>query len=131
MPIVLDAKAGESRTTFSVVATRPSGEPGTTSFAASRIERRPNMRIFRFAFADAKEQAFVFDDALTGATVAPPQPFSGSASFLSGAGGGPSWTGPLSVDLPGAEGVALAGEDFAARLYRLGRDGIAKVGSGA
>ncbi|MCW2989146.1 MAG: hypothetical protein JWM24_2084 [Solirubrobacterales bacterium] len=46
----------------------------------------------------------------------PPPPFEGSARFRDPAGGRPTWTGSLSVSLPGAADVALAGPDFAARL---------------
>jgi hypothetical protein len=46
----------------------------------------------------------------------PPPPFKGSARFRDPAGGPPTWTGSLSISLPGAADVALAGPDFAARL---------------
>jgi hypothetical protein len=48
----------------------------------------------------------------------PPPPFAGSASFRDPASGPPSWTGPLSVSLPGAPAVQLAGPNFSARLCR-------------
>jgi hypothetical protein len=46
----------------------------------------------------------------------PSPPFIGSARFRDPANGPPTWTGSLSVSLPGAANVALAGPDFAARL---------------
>jgi hypothetical protein len=46
----------------------------------------------------------------------PPPPFEGSARFRDPAGGRPTWTGSLSVSLPGAADVALAGAEFAARI---------------
>ncbi|HEV7483061.1 MAG TPA: hypothetical protein VGO13_08170 [Solirubrobacterales bacterium] len=48
----------------------------------------------------------------------PPPPFVGSASFRDPADGPPSWTGPLSISLPGAPAVQLAGPNLAARLCR-------------
>lgn len=127
---VLDADAGSGNdsTSFSVLATRPPGQSGTTSFIATRVERRPSMRVTRFAFVDGKDPSFSFDEALSAATATPPSPFGGTASFLHEPGGPATWTGSLSVDFPGAEAVALAGEDFSARLYRVDKDGIAKPG---
>jgi hypothetical protein len=51
----------------------------------------------------------------THATVSPPPPFSGSATFDDGAEGA-AWTGSLSVPFPGAPGTLLAGEGFLANL---------------
>jgi hypothetical protein len=50
------------------------------------------------------------------AGVDPPPPFEGSARFRHPAGGDPTWTGSLSVSLPGAADIALAGRGFTARL---------------
>lgn len=46
------------------------------------------------------------------ATVEPSKPFAGSASYLEVPGSAPTWTGTLSVWLPGAGQVPLAGEGF-------------------
>jgi hypothetical protein len=48
--------------------------------------------------------------------VNPSPPFAGSARFRDPARSPPAWTGSLSVSLPGAPALALAGPDFAARL---------------
>lgn len=50
------------------------------------------------------------------ATVRPPAPFDGEARFRDPPHGPPTWKGSLSVSLPGAPGVSLAGPSFAARL---------------
>jgi len=50
------------------------------------------------------------------ASVDPPAPFTGSARFADPAAGAPTWTGSLSITLPGAPEVALTGPGFAARL---------------
>jgi hypothetical protein len=116
---VLDAEAGNHRTSFNAAATRPRGRAGETTFIASRLEPRPRLLIVRTAFAHGTDETFTFDEALSMASAEPPQPFEGSASFArdpSGRSG--SWLGPLTVDFPGADDVPLAGEDFHARLFR-------------
>lgn len=45
-----------------------------------------------------------------------PSPFTGSGHFEDPADGPPTWIGSLSVSLPGAPAVALAGPEFAARV---------------
>jgi hypothetical protein len=53
---------------------------------------------------------------LTDATVEPPAPFEGSAAFHLESPTQASWTGDLSVDLPGIGKVALAGPGTSADL---------------
>jgi hypothetical protein len=53
------------------------------------------------------------------ATVAPPSPFSGTASYLDQPGATPSWSGDLSVRLPGVGAVPLTGPGFSADFCRL------------
>ncbi|HEY5709236.1 MAG TPA: hypothetical protein VIS51_07550 [Solirubrobacterales bacterium] len=119
-PAVLEAEEGQRgrRTLFEVAADRypDEGEQGGTRFLAARFERRPTMRIHRFAYAFGNEKTFVCDDELTWATVEPPGPFSGSASFLRSARP-KTWIGSLSVELPGAGSVPLTGDDYTARFY--------------
>lgn len=116
--IELEATAARTRSSFSVSATRPPEERGSTFFTASRIERRGGLLISRFAFTGGPERTFVVDDALGTATAEPPPPFSGSAAFVRNPDGSTSWSGSLAVDLPGAEDVPLADSTFTARLYR-------------
>jgi hypothetical protein len=52
------------------------------------------------------------------ATVNLPKPFAGTGSYLEEPGQPPSWTGLLSVRLPGADRVPLTGADFTAALCR-------------
>jgi hypothetical protein len=52
------------------------------------------------------------------ASVDPPAPFTGSALLREPAAGGASWTGSLSIALPGAPEVALTGPGFGARLCK-------------
>jgi hypothetical protein len=106
---------------------RPPGDEGLTFFVAGINEQGKRMQIARYALVIAREPAFSFDDALTTAAIAPPRPFSGSATYQGGAGV-PTWTGDLAVTLPGTASVSLVGPDYGPRLYRLSEDGIAKPG---
>jgi hypothetical protein len=78
-------------------------------FLAFATERAGQMSIFRTAAALGESRDFVFDNALTSATVRPPSPFTGSGSFLRSADGSTSWTGTLGVLLPGLGTVGLTG----------------------
>jgi hypothetical protein len=50
------------------------------------------------------------------ASVDPPRPFTGSATFQQESSKNFSWTGDLSAELPGIGDVALAGPDFESAL---------------
>ena len=50
--------------------------------------------------------------------VEPPKPFAGSAVYSHSEESPSSWTGGLTVDLPGADEVSLAGLGFNATLCR-------------
>jgi hypothetical protein len=89
--------------------------------------------IVRSAAALAPSAYFVFDSGLTQATVAPPAPFSGSATFQRNAGGSSStWTGDLAVSLPGLGTVSLTAPRARAQLAPLAdleRQGESATGS--
>ncbi len=55
---------------------------------------------------------------LAGATVQPPKPFVGTASFNRNADGSTEWLGTLSVALPGVGSIALVGPTFTAKLEK-------------
>lgn len=93
------------------------GKRRSLFFSAFSQEQRGRMRIFRNVFAEAPLSSFVFASDLSSATVQPPQPFQGEASFQR-TPVGPIWSGTLSVDFPGREGVRLAGPRFEADLAR-------------
>jgi hypothetical protein len=78
------------------------------------VEKRGRMSVARIAGVRAPASAFAFDQAAGTATVAPPAPFSGSASLQRNADGSKAWAGPLSVDVLGADPVTLAGPRFKA-----------------
>lgn len=119
-PALLEAKAGRRgwRTLFRAVAARAPDEEAETLFSGGRIEARPGMRVRRYGVAiSSNDRTFTFDPGLSQATLDPPPPFAGFATFTRGIDA-PIWRGPLTVDLPGAGSVRLAGNDFTARLYR-------------
>jgi hypothetical protein len=93
----------------------------TTSFSGYTSELRSGMGILRWAVLLGPESDFLTSDASdlpTTATVTPPSPFLGSAAFQRLPGGNNAWTGLLSINLPGAGDVALAGPEFSASLCR-------------
>jgi len=93
-------------------------EHGSTGFSASSSERRGQIRVDRFAFVESPERAFTYAPELSSATVSPPPPFQGMATFQRNPDGSTSWKGDLRVSLPGAPYLALTGPAFDATLSR-------------
>lgn len=119
-PAVLEARGGPParRAGIRAVAAHEEDERDSLLFSAGCVETRPRLRIDRYAYAfSSNGSGFEFDQGLSWATLTPPPPFDGSATFTRDPGG-PRWVGSLTVDLPGVGPVPLAGEDFSARLYR-------------
>jgi hypothetical protein len=89
----------------------------TTLFVAVNEESLGSMARMRFALTTApSKKTFAFDEALTEATITPPEPFHGTGTYRAAADGTTTWTGPLSVSFPGAPHLPLAGEGFKATL---------------
>lgn len=95
-------------------------ERSRPTFLASSFETRGRLRVTRLAIAVGGQADFLFDEALSFATVEPPPPFSGNATFVRGPSGGGSWHGSLSVSLPGRE-VKLVDSRFGITLRRFRR----------
>jgi hypothetical protein len=78
-----------------------------------RITRRVNISIdhHSFAMSGRGENPEIVEVKL-------PQPFAGHALYSRSPRSSPSWTGDLSVDLPGEAGVPLTGPGFDAALCR-------------
>ncbi len=87
-----------------------------TSFSASSSLQRHGLYVVSSVSGESEEpQSFLAPDpagALEDASVAPPAPFDGSATFHLDSPTSSSWTGTLSVELPGVGKVALAGVGF-------------------
>lgn len=88
---------------------------------ASLEERRDGLIISREVAGSFPAASFDFDPSLRTARLAPPAPFSGSASFHRAATSANRWTGNLSVDFPGRADVPLAGHRFRSALVHANR----------
>jgi hypothetical protein len=103
-------------------ALRPA--PGSTlrteaAYLGGFFKRRHGMATLKFATVSAAADTFTVGEPPelpTSASVAPPPPFHGTATFTKTAGFGLLWEGLLSVDLPGMDPLALAGPSFQAQL---------------
>lgn len=94
------------------------------SISASARTRRGPVSIDHIAVA-LVAGAFTFDSALDSATVTPPTPFLGSATYCRSCDANSRWSGDLSVRLPGiGHPIALTGSRFRASLRSV-------VGGGA
>lgn len=93
--------------------------------ASERTHRGP-VTVDHFAMVFAIN-VFEFDDALTTATVSPPSPFRGTATYCRTCVGGSQWTGNLSVLLPGI-GRPL---DLTGPRYRTSLKSLAAGGEGS
>ncbi len=90
-----------------------------------KLPRSGTYRSLRIVAKRSRPSRFRFDRALRTATVVPPAPFSGTATFRRGAKGSvPTWSGSLAVSFPGQPGVPLVGSAFtrfdAGRAVMLG-----------
>ena len=88
-----------------------------TIFFASTEQAHGKFAIFRLALRTATSpQALKVSNALTSARVSPPAPFSGIGSYRAAPDGTVSWTGPLTVNFPGAPHYPLTGPPFEASV---------------
>jgi len=81
-------------------------------------EVRDGLEITRATGVVAGPDALTYNSGLTLATLAPPAPFDGSATFRANAPRAERWTGDLSVDLPGYSDYPLVGPEIEADLER-------------
>lgn len=100
------AGKGHRRTSLQINQNRPGAR---TIFEAEVAEKRGRIEIERSLSGRAPSSAFEFDPLLRSATLHPPAPFSGSASFHRNALPANRWSGNLTVDFPGHSGVPLTG----------------------
>jgi hypothetical protein len=111
------------------------GERSAMSFegvvAGFRWENREGMEIVRGAQIGIGGARFAWNLATGTATVRPPSPFTGSATFRRRRGG-PDWSGTLRVPILGGRPMSLTGSRFQVHLH-AGAPGLARtvgVGSG-
>jgi hypothetical protein len=109
----------------------PAYSGGTLNIVAS--ERREGVRITRrigvFFYHNSLVMSRSGEEPET-IKVNLPSPFTGQALYSRSLGSPASWTGDLSVDRPGADGVSLAGAGFTAALCR-GKVDSCLYGSGS
>lgn len=102
----------------SLRASHAAGSPAGADLQVGTYEMRGGMAIGRYATAEGGAGTLV--TSLPGvhpasATLKPPPPFHGEATFLENSTTSHSWTGSLGVELPGLD-LPLAGPDFASSL---------------
>jgi hypothetical protein len=98
------------------VLPRNHGNPTSHLVVAGEGERRGRVLIQRRALIEGPGPivASPLGTEPVSATVTLPDPFSGTGSYLEAAGAPATWTGDLSVELPGAGVVPLTGPGFTA-----------------
>jgi hypothetical protein len=114
---LLAGKEGERRLGFSVSRFDLGPKFGGPSvfFSASSSTQRHGFFVFASVSAEGEPASFLTPDpagTLEDASVSPPAPFHGSATFHLDSPTSASWTGTLGVELPGVGSVPLAGAGF-------------------
>jgi hypothetical protein len=119
--LIVDGAKSKNRV-VSFLANRPetNGKPANPNFTANAGIVHTSYSFFSEVVVAGKQAAFAVPDlkSLSEATVAPPAPFTGSATFELVSKKASSWTGDLAVDLPGIGKVALTGKGFLSDVCR-------------
>lgn len=89
---------------------------GRSVFYGEKYERREGMEIVRLTFASATASAFVFDYEAGTATLRPPRPFSGHATFRRRSHARDLWRSTIRVPLLGADPLRPGGPGSVAIL---------------
>lgn len=89
---------------------------GKSIFLGAKLEKREGMEIVRATQVRGSASAFDFDHAAGTATLRPPSPLSGRASFEAGPPGRGRWRSTIRVPLLGAEPIDTSGPGFVAIL---------------
>jgi hypothetical protein len=109
----LRSRGGSSSLYLQANKNRPGAR---TRFEVDLHEKREGISISRHALLHAGARAFDYDPLLGSATLAPPAPFSGHATFSRAAARANRWAGNLTVDLPGRSDVPLTGTGIGTTL---------------
>ena len=109
----LHAHRGSFRLDLQANKNRPGAR---TRFDVETHEMLHGIGISRSRTLWAGSSALEYDAGLGTATMDPPAPFSGRASFHRGAPPGNSWSGNLAVDMPGRSDLPLTGAGVSATL---------------
>ena len=111
-PLLTTFTATEPEGDVSFTAMHDQRDPTATLLFASDSESAGRVVVNRTAFLDADGGAFVFDPTLNSATIVPPDPFAGGATFQRTGDFGSSWQGDLTISFPGKPNVPLTGRGF-------------------
>jgi len=118
---LVNAAADKSGISFNAFRVESKSKPGLSgiSFNATVVESRPGLSVFRSIQATAADSAafsvVTSHGQVDEATVTPPAPFSGSATYRRAvAKNSETWAGSLAGDFPGLGTVSLAGPKFCA-----------------
>jgi hypothetical protein len=118
----LQARAGSrAKGTIREVAALDEGRrgPHKVFFYAALGELREGMTVSRGVQMTARSGAFSWNLERGAATLRPPAPFTGSATFIQhGRDGHGTWKGSLSMPIFGREPVDLAGSEFRAFIHK-------------
>lgn len=91
---------------------------GATDVGVQIDEQRGELQITRATEVRTEAAALRFDPRLRSATLSPPAPFAGHATFHRHASPANRWTGNLTVDLPGDSDYPLTGPGLEVSLFR-------------
>jgi hypothetical protein len=116
--VTLEARIPSRGFSFSAEANSPWVNQRPRFFEVTSFEEKRPIPVARLVWITGPEADFVWNEALTSATVTPPPPFSGAGTLQSDADGSLSWSGLLSVQMPGLGQVALTGPAFETELRR-------------
>jgi hypothetical protein len=118
----LEARAvSRPKRTMREVMVFDAGRPGPHGvfFFAALVEKREGMAVARGVQLTAGSSAFRWNPEKGTATLRPPAPFTGSATFTRhGHNGHGVWRGSLSMPIFGGEPVELAGREFRAFIHK-------------
>jgi hypothetical protein len=116
---VLQATSEVGGRTVELIASEP-GLPRIEFFDASATELVGQVQIAVRAAALGKGKSLTFSDEHPpqSASMTPPPPFAGSASFERTGPGTDEWTGDLTAPLPGMGDVPLTGDAFEVKVCR-------------
>jgi hypothetical protein len=123
--LIIQAHAKDGGASFTAFKPKSSSGsfPNESTFIASMIEPHRHLLIFRTIESDSDGDAFtstMSHGQLIGATIKPPAPFSGSATYMKKpATPSEGWTGDLAGEFPGLGKVSLTGSDFCAESVLL------------
>lgn len=111
--------AGRAAGALTIFSARHSElEPEEVEFDATSIEDRGAVNITRNVSIEGPPTGFSFDPGANTATLSPPAPFSGSATFTRIDDFETRWFGPLAVSFPGRPNVPLTGRAYSWELTR-------------